>query len=79
MKLTTLAEPKYANISLVTGLGRPVERKIVSNSVVGPYNEGTDIVLICESGGGKPIPQVTWFINNNQVGAKLVSTTNTNL
>ena len=71
MKLTTLAEPKYANISLMTaGPGRPVERKIVSNSVVGPYNEGTDIVLICESGGGKPIPQVTWFINNNQVGAK---------
>ena len=74
VKLTTLAEPKYANISLMTGLGRPVERKIVSNSVVGPYNEGTDIVLICESGGGKPIPQVTWFINNHQVGAKSAST-----
>ena len=25
---------------------------------VGPFNEGTDILLICESGGGKPIPQV---------------------
>ena len=25
---------------------------------MGPFNEGTDILLICESGGGKPIPQV---------------------
>ena len=69
VKLTTLAVPKYANISLSTGhaAGRPIERKIDSNSVVGPYNEGTDIVLICESGGGKPIPQVSWFINNQKV------------
>ena len=79
MKLTTLAEPKYANISLTTGIGRPVERQIVSNSVVGPYNEGTDIVLICESGGGKPIPQVTWFINNQQVRAKSASASLRNL
>ena len=43
------------------------ERRVETNSVVGPYNEGTDITLICESGGGKPIPQVTWFINNQQV------------
>ena len=73
VKLTTLAEPKYANISLSTGVmgggghSRLAERKIESNSVVGPYNEGTDIVLICESGGGKPIPQVSWFINNQKV------------
>ena len=47
VKLTTLAPPRYANISLATGSGpRPeTERKVESNSVVGPYNEGTDIVL----------------------------------
>lgn len=67
VKLTTLAKPKYANISLSTGTSMLAERKIESNSVVGPYNEGTDIVLICESGGGKPIPQVSWFINNQKV------------
>ena len=69
VKLTTLASPKYANISLATGSssGRTIERKLDSNSVVGPYNEGTDILLICESGGGKPIPQVSWFINNQKV------------
>lgn len=68
VKLTTLAPPQYANISLSTsGGGRLTERKIESNTVVGPYNEGTNIVLICESGGGKPIPRVTWFINNQQV------------
>ena len=70
VKLTTLAPPRYSNISLATGSApRPeTERKVETNSVVGPYNEGTDIVLICESGGGKPIPRVTWYINNQQVG-----------
>ena len=31
---------------------------------VGPFNEGTDILLICESGGGKPIPQVRSVFNH---------------
>jgi len=73
VKLTTLAEPKYANISLSSGNAGPAERQIVSNSVVGPFNEGTDIVLICESGGGKPIPQVSWYINNQQVPGRASS------
>ena len=76
VKLTTLAEPKYANISLSRvgpGGGGLHERQIVSNSVVGPFNEGTDIILICESGGGKPIPQVSWFINNQQVPGRASS------
>ena len=32
---------------------------------VGPFNEGTDILLICESGGGKPIPQVRSVFNHS--------------
>ena len=31
---------------------------------MGPFNEGTDILLICESGGGKPIPQVRSVFNH---------------
>ena len=73
VKLTTLAPPRYANISLATGERPETERKVETNSVVGPYNEGTDIVLICESGGGKPIPQVTWYINNQQVCLKSIA------
>ena len=55
------------------------ERRVETNSVVGPYNEGTDITLICESGGGKPIPQVTWFINNQQVPDTITFETDSSL
>ena len=47
------AEPKYVNISL--------DGKDISGSVIGPYNEGQELRLLCESGGGKPIPRVTWY------------------
>ena len=35
---------------------------------MGPFNEGTDILLICESGGGKPIPQVRSVFNRGDDG-----------
>ncbi len=44
------------NISLSSGLG---SRSLPANSVVGPFMEGSELLLVCESGGGKPIPQVT--------------------
>ena len=55
------------------------ERRVETNTVAGPYNEGTDITLICESGGGKPIPQVTWFINNQQVPDTITFETDSSL
>ena len=48
-------EPGYVNISLSSGLG---SRSLPANSVVGPFMEGSELLLVCESGGGKPIPQV---------------------
>ncbi|XP_071742750.1 synaptogenesis protein syg-2 isoform X3 [Lepeophtheirus salmonis] len=54
VKLTTLAEPKFVSISLP-------EDKNISNSIIGPYTEGQELRLLCESGGGKPIPKVTWY------------------
>ena len=27
-------------------------------SLKGPYHEGSEVVLVCEAGGGKPTPQV---------------------
>ncbi len=44
------------NISLSSGLG---SRSLPANSVVGPFMEGSELLIVCESGGGKPIPQVT--------------------
>jgi len=70
VKLTTLAEPKYANISLSRGQG---SRPVMADSVVGPFNEGTEVLLVCESGGGKPIPQVSWYINGQQVPGRASS------
>ncbi|RWS12225.1 nephrin-like protein, partial [Dinothrombium tinctorium] len=33
----------------------------ILNTLIGPYNEGERLVLICEVDGGKPRPSVTWW------------------
>lgn len=70
VKLTTLAEPKYINVTLSDGRGGG---ETVSNNVVGPFNEGTEVVLVCESGGGKPIPQVSWYNGEQPLAGKASS------
>ena len=30
-------------------------------SLIGPFNEGDRLVLVCEAEGGKPAPSVTWW------------------
>ncbi|XP_064471146.1 basement membrane-specific heparan sulfate proteoglycan core protein-like [Ornithodoros turicata] len=35
--------------------------------VVGPYNQGSTIRLICDAEGGSPLPQVTWWKGGNLV------------
>ncbi|PZC81801.1 hypothetical protein B5X24_HaOG212015 [Helicoverpa armigera] len=32
--------------------------------LVEPYNEGSNVLLICEVEGGKPRPRVTWYLEN---------------
>ncbi len=52
-----LAAPKYINISLPSdGTARDM-----SSGIVGPFNEGQEVRLLCEAGGGKPIPRVNWY------------------
>ena len=34
---------------------------------IGAYNEGQEMRLVCESGGGKPIPRVTWYNGRGEV------------
>ena len=58
------AEPKNLTISTTDG------RDISSSSIIGPFNEGYELRLICESGGGKPIPRVTWYNGSNVISGK---------
>ena len=56
------AEPKYVKISM--------DGKDISDSRIGPYNEGQELRLLCESGGGKPIPRVTWYNGSEKISGK---------
>ncbi len=38
---------------------------------VGPFNEGQELRLLCESGGGKPIPRVTWYNGTEIISGKI--------
>lgn len=33
----------------------------VLSSLIGPFNEGDRLVLVCEADGGKPRPSLTWW------------------
>ena len=48
-----------------------MDGKDISDSVIGPYNEGRELRLLCESGGGKPIPRVTWYNGSESLSGKL--------
>ncbi|KAK7572115.1 hypothetical protein V9T40_014587 [Parthenolecanium corni] len=40
-------------------------------SIVGPLTEGSDLVLTCEVRGGKPLPTVSWFVNEKLVDGRI--------
>jgi CD80-like C2-set immunoglobulin domain len=35
--------------------------EISSSALIGPFQEGQELKLSCKSGGGKPIPDITWW------------------
>ena len=45
-------------------------RDISGSAIIGPFNEGHELRLICQSSGGKPIPRVTWFNGSNVISGK---------
>ncbi|XP_059218183.1 protein turtle homolog A [Stomoxys calcitrans] len=44
---------------------KPIRHEKTSN--VESFNEGNDIVLICEVAGGRPLPNVTWYLDNTVI------------
>ncbi|GIY62644.1 uncharacterized protein CEXT_510041 [Caerostris extrusa] len=66
LRLTSKARTRYMSVFLkvVVPPGKPVitdQNKEVLQSLIGPYNEGEPLVLMCEVIGGQPIPTVTWW------------------
>ncbi|KAK5647891.1 hypothetical protein RI129_002783 [Pyrocoelia pectoralis] len=46
------------------------------SAVVGPMEEGSDLILTCEVRGGRPPPTLTWFINERIVEGHLEASRN---
>ncbi|XP_038122549.1 titin [Culex quinquefasciatus] len=58
------------NFTVVVPPDRPViydSRRQVKTNIVEPYSEGSDIQLICEVKGGRPRPNVTWYLDNTVI------------
>ncbi|XP_055586991.1 titin [Uranotaenia lowii] len=58
------------NFTVVVPPDRPViydSRRRERTNTVEPYSEGSDIQLVCEVKGGRPRPNVTWYLDNTVI------------
>ncbi|XP_035702981.1 uncharacterized protein LOC110843952 isoform X2 [Folsomia candida] len=55
IKLNTFAKPEYVRIEDMKG------SETANASLIGPFNEGNVITLVCMSGGGKPVAHLNWY------------------
>ncbi|XP_067207979.1 neural cell adhesion molecule 2-like isoform X2 [Linepithema humile] len=58
------------NLTIIVPPSKPIIRDGASRNVWGieePYNEGSDVNLICEVRGGKPLPKLTWYLDNTVI------------
>ncbi|XP_034251543.1 hemicentin-1 isoform X2 [Thrips palmi] len=61
INLTTMIKPEYVKI---TREGNELQNA----TLIGPFSEGDDLALTCESGGGKPTPTVAWYNGTAKLG-----------
>lgn len=47
------------------------DQELADGSVLGPFNEFTEVELVCEAIGGKPVPSVTWYNGTRKMKGKL--------
>ncbi|XP_058120917.1 uncharacterized protein LOC131290367 [Anopheles ziemanni] len=49
--------------------------RVINSTIIGPKEEGDDIMLTCRVVGGRPQPDVLWFINDNLVDNQIEQNT----
>ena len=59
-------KPEYVKIT------KDDSTELQNSSTIGPFTEGDEITLTCESGGGKPIANVVWWNGTNRMTGKLL-------
>ena len=56
-KLNVLGKPESVIVSMNNGT------ELEDGAILGPYTEGTNLVLRCKASGGRPIPEVRTIFN----------------
>jgi hypothetical protein len=60
-------KPEYVRIT------KDESSELQNASTIGPFTEGEELTLTCESGGGKPIPSVIWWNGTYKMTGKFLS------
>ncbi|XP_063231434.1 nephrin-like isoform X2 [Bacillus rossius redtenbacheri] len=58
------------NLTVIVPPEKPIiydAKRRDQTKILEPYNEGSDVNLICEVSGGRPRPKVVWFLENSVV------------
>ncbi|GAB0092793.1 uncharacterized protein DMENIID0001_078290 [Sergentomyia squamirostris] len=58
------------NFTVIEPPDRPIikdARRRDPTKLIEPYNEGSDVTLVCEVSGGRPRPNVTWYLDNTVI------------
>jgi len=58
-------KPEYVKVFKEDG-----STEISSSALIGPFQEGQELKLSCQSGGGKPIPDITWWNGTHKLPGK---------
>ncbi|XP_046400693.1 hemicentin-1 isoform X3 [Ischnura elegans] len=64
VNLTALIKPEYVKITKGDG------SSIQNSSLIGPFPEDEKLELVCESGGGKPLPAISWWNGSRLIPSK---------